>query len=108
MCSISFLLILHTLFMAFYRNERYTGLLFELWNGWKESTRVASTLLLPDPAVLALVSVEVNEEAKMITATAKTTSREAHCPVCRHSADRIHSKYVRTLADLPCSGQRVR
>jgi hypothetical protein len=32
---------------------------------------MASVLLLPDPAVLTLLSVEVNEETKMITATAK-------------------------------------
>jgi transposase len=69
---------------------------------------MASVLLLPDPAVLALVSVDVNKEAKMITATARTTSQEANCPVCGHAADRVHSHYVRILADLPCSGQRVR
>lgn len=54
---------------------------------------MASVLLLPDATVLALVSVEVNEEAKMITATARTTSREIKCPVCEHPADRIHSNY---------------
>jgi transposase len=69
---------------------------------------MASVLLRPDPAVLALVNVEVNEEAKMIIATARTTSRVANCPVCGRPADRVHSNYVRTLADLPCSGQRVR
>ena len=40
---------------------------------------MASVLLLPDPTALALVSIEVNEEAKMIIATARTTSREAIC-----------------------------
>jgi transposase len=69
---------------------------------------MASVLLLPDSAALALVSVEVNEEAKMITATAKTTGSVANCPVCGHPADQVHSTYLRTLADLPCSGQRVR
>ena len=69
---------------------------------------MASVLLLPDPRALALVSIEVNEEAKMIIATARTTSREAICPVCQQPAQRIHSNYSRTLADLPCSGQRVR
>src|SRR5437773_242653 len=68
---------------------------------------MANLLLLPDPAVLTLLSVEVNEEDKTITATAKTTSREAICPVCQQSANRVHSNYVRTLADLPCSGRRV-
>lgn len=38
---------------------------------------MASVLLLPDPAVLTLVGVDVNEEAKIITATAQTVSREA-------------------------------
>ncbi len=69
---------------------------------------MASVLLLPDSAVLALVSVEVNEEAKVITATARTTGSVSNCPVCERAADRIHSNYVRTLADLPCSGQWVR
>jgi transposase len=69
---------------------------------------MASVLLLPDPAVLALVSVEVNEETKIIEAFAKTTGSVAHCPVCGHAANRVHSHYVRILADLPCSGQRVR
>jgi transposase len=78
-----------------------------MWNGRSPSS-MASVLLLPDSALLALVSVEVNEEEKMITATARTTSREAACPLCQHPAHRIQSNYVRVLADLPCSGQRVR
>jgi transposase len=69
---------------------------------------MASVLLLPDAAVLALASVEVNEATQMVTATARTTSKEANCPVCGHPASRVHSNYVRTLADLPCSGQLVR
>jgi transposase len=69
---------------------------------------MASVLLLPDPRTLALVSIEVNEEAKMIIATARTTSKEVLCPVCQQPAQRVHSNYSRTLADLPCSGQRVR
>src|SRR5450755_4381567 len=74
----------------------------------RSPTSMASVLLLPDPAVLALVSVEVNEETKIIEAFAKTTGSVAHCPVCGHAANRVHSHYVRILADLPCSGQRVR
>jgi transposase len=69
---------------------------------------MTSVLLLPDPAVLTLVSIEINKEARMITATAKTTGSVAHCPACGQEADRVHSHYVRTLADLPCSGQCVR
>lgn len=69
---------------------------------------MASPLLLPDPAALTLVSVEVQEEAKMITATARTTASQVLCPLCGCPASRVHSKYVRQLADLPCSGQQVR
>lgn len=66
---------------------------------------MASLLLLPDPTVLALVSVEVHEEAKLVIATAKTTTKEAKCPLCQQVAHRVHSNYVRSLADLPCSGK---
>jgi hypothetical protein len=52
---------------------------------------MASVLLLPDSAVLALISVDVNEEAKMITATAKTMGSVVNCPVCGHAANRVHS-----------------
>ena len=69
---------------------------------------MTSVLLLPDPAVLTLVDLEVDEATKTITAFAVTTSPQAICPVCGHPAHRVQSKYVRTLADQPCSGQRVR
>jgi len=69
---------------------------------------MTSVFLLPDPAALALVAIEIEETTKTITATAQTTSPEARCPVCQQPAHRVQSKYVRTLADLPCSGQRVR
>ncbi|GAC1565878.1 MAG: ISL3 family transposase [Ktedonobacteraceae bacterium] len=69
---------------------------------------MTSVLLLPDPAVLALVDLEVDAATKTITAFAVTTSPQASCPVCGHPAHRVQSKYVRTLADQPCSGQRVR
>ena len=69
---------------------------------------MTSVLLLPDPAVLALVDLEIDEATQTITAFAATTSREATCPLCQQPAHRVQSQYVRTLADLSCSGQRVR
>ncbi len=68
----------------------------------------ASLLFLPDPTQLALVDIEVDEGTKTVTATVVTTAHEAPCPLCQHTASRIHSRYVRTLADLPCAGRRVR
>ena len=32
----------------------------------------------------------------------------AKCPLCEQIANRVHSRYRRTLADLPCSGSAVR
>jgi transposase len=36
------------------------------------------------------------------------TKSEAACLDCRQPSSRVHSRYQRTLADLPCSGQEVR
>ncbi len=37
----------------------------------------------------------------------RATRRFARCPLCQHRAKRVHSHYERTLADLPCGGDRV-
>jgi transposase len=44
-------------------------------------------------------------ETLHIAATA--TRRRARCPLCRRCSTRIHSRYERTLADLPWCGLRV-
>ena len=36
------------------------------------------------------------------------TSPSALCPLCQQPATRLHSRYRRTVKDLPCAGQRVR
>ena len=35
------------------------------------------------------------------------TRRGARCPLCQRRSRRQHSQYTRTLADLPCAGDRV-
>jgi transposase len=37
-----------------------------------------------------------------------STQPSSHCPLCGSAATRIHSRYQRRLADLPCAGQPVR
>ena len=37
----------------------------------------------------------------------RATRRIARCPLCQRRAKRVHSHYERTLADLPCGGDRV-
>src|SRR5579875_402524 len=65
-------------------------------------------LLLPDPTLFALGKIEVDDVKQTITAWAVTPAPQAHCPLCGVAAPRVQSRYVRTLADLPCSGQCVR
>jgi transposase len=69
---------------------------------------MASLLVLPDPTVFALERIEVDPHHNTITATATTTAPQACCPRCQQPSHQVQSRYVRTLADLPCSGQRVR
>ena len=61
--------------------------------------------LLPDPTCLHLSYLDVSET--LITAVVATTSTAALCPLCQHPGARIHSRYVRTLADLPWMGCTV-
>lgn len=50
--------------------------------------------------------MEVKEGTLIVRAA--TTTLGACCPLCQHSSNTTHSQYVRTLADLPCSGLPVR
>jgi transposase len=56
-----------------------------------------------DPANLKLQHVKACARTAMIFVHA--TGRTAQCPLCRRTSDRIHSRYVRKLADLPSYGQ---
>ncbi len=56
-------------------------------------------LLIPDDAVLTLSHVNLNRDH--ITVTLRTTATEAICPSCQGKSDRVHSRYQRTVADLP-------
>jgi transposase len=38
---------------------------------------------------------------------ASTTRQQARCPLCHRRSRRVHSRYARTLADLPWCGTRV-
>jgi transposase len=62
--------------------------------------------ILPDTEVLKLLHVHASGES--ITLAARTTSAEGRCPVCGTPSRRVHSRYLRTLADLPWQGIPVR
>ncbi len=74
----------------------------------KECSSLSNVVLLPDPNLLSLVSIEVDETMTMITVFAVTTSPEAKCPLCQQTSSKVQSHYTRTLADLSCFGQTVR
>jgi transposase len=62
--------------------------------------------LLPDTAELRLDHLlSESQSITMVVAAARAT---ACCPVCQHPSTRVHSRYVRSLADLPWSGTMVR
>ncbi|MBO0784103.1 MAG: ISL3 family transposase, partial [Ktedonobacteraceae bacterium] len=67
---------------------------------------MADPALLPDPTCLHLLQLEA--EGKVIIATVKTTAPDARCPVCASRSEKVHSRYVRVLADLPWMSCAVR
>jgi transposase len=62
--------------------------------------------LLPDPAVLTLDSLCVRDGVIVFAARAMAPS--AACPCCGWLSERVHSRYRRTLLDLPWQGNAVR
>jgi transposase len=64
-----------------------------------------SRTVLPAPKLLNLTGIRA--DANVITLSAKTSVCTARCPVCGKRSSRIHSRYTRTLADLPWQGVPV-
>src|SRR5947209_13867302 len=61
-----------------------------------------SPTLVPDPTQLHLGYITASQTTiTMIVSTKPTT---ALCPLCQQPSDRRHSRYQRTLADLPWNG----
>ena len=61
--------------------------------------------LFPPDAGLAVTAVTLTHD--LIAIAAATQTPTAPCPCCNHPSDRVHSRYVRTAADLPWQGRRV-
>jgi transposase len=61
---------------------------------------------LPDPRTLLCAQVAIVPE--LIEIRVRCTSAWAACPICGRPSRRIHSRYTRTLADLPWHGTPVR
>ncbi len=61
--------------------------------------------LLPAETALSCDSVQWN--GNKITVAVSSIASSSVCPCCGHLSERIHSRYVRRLADLPWQGLRV-
>ena len=53
------------------------------------------------PAIPGLQLEEYHANTEMITVMLRTTQLTAPCPLCHHLSNRVHSRYDRTVADLP-------
>ena len=61
---------------------------------------------LPDPLGFRCQHIWVDQKSVILELISVKTT--AVCPACGQSADRIHSRYTRTLSDLPWTGMAVR
>ena len=60
--------------------------------------------LLPNPHLLHLNSYELLPNEHQLTLSLTSTQTQATCPICGQRSHRVHSRYERRLADLPCVG----
>jgi len=67
---------------------------------------IKPTLLFGLPAHVRLEQIEITPSAVILSLALATS--EAACPLCQHASHRVHSRYTRTLQDLPCVGKALR
>lgn len=67
---------------------------------------MAAHPLLPNPAVLTLDSLSIHDG--VIVFAARAVVPGATCPCCGWLSERVHSRYRRTLLDLPWQGNAVK
>lgn len=66
--------------------------------------------MLAFPLFADISGVEVQsitEQSNSLQIVLKTTSATAVCPLCNTPSGRVHSRYERTVADLPWAGRRA-
>jgi transposase len=71
-----------------------------------DSLILVPILPAPEPAMRTMRVVVADDGA--IVLEARTSGREARCPVCHQLSTRVQSRYRRTLADLAAQGVPVR
>ncbi len=68
-----------------------------------------TSALLDYPKGLRVLGIDIDplERKKPIHVLIATTASRTRCPHCGRYANRVHSRYQRTLRDLPCAGRAL-
>ena len=90
--------------LALPRNVSCATLRLEIFV-WSGDGVMGSSPFLPLPSTLSIDAVEHHSQTVVVHLSA--TSPTAPCPRCGTPGSRVHSRYSRTIADLPCVGQRL-
>src|SRR5260370_14896734 len=64
---------------------------------------LCAILLLPESITVEAVDPSKNQ----LTVQIACVHESATCPLCQQSSERIHSRYGRRVADVPCGGRKV-
>lgn len=67
---------------------------------------MASKLPLSSLTPAGLIVDDITESETVIVVSARSKAGEHACPRCGTLSSRVHSRYVRTVADLPCTGKK--
>src|SRR6266545_72304 len=71
-----------------------------------DSVVMLASMRLPDAPGFRLDAIATDDQTIRLTMT--STQPTAACPVCADSSAHIHSRYQRTVRDLPWAGHAVR
>jgi transposase len=63
---------------------------------------MSAATLFPDPRLVRVCCLR--QDRMGITAEVATVAPSTLCPLCGHTSHRVHSRYTRTVADLPWHG----
>jgi transposase len=63
--------------------------------------------LLPDPATLEIETIDMDDQQCSLVLNLKSTQTSNHCPLCQTRTEHVHSRYLRTLVDLPWADWQV-
>ncbi len=73
--------------------------------GEKNEVVMENNPLLPLPEGMLIDQIQVSKNEVRITVIA--THPTSNCPLCLHPSSSVHSRYRRTVRDLPCCGRCV-